>query len=42
MEQNNNLKLKAEVADKSNKIVTMSNQYEEQIMNVKDMISLKD
>ena len=42
MEQNNNLKLKAEVADKSNRIATTSNQYEEQIMNVKDMIALKD
>ena len=41
-EQGTNLKLKAEVADKSQKITSISHQYEEQISNVKDMISVKD
>lgn len=42
MEQANNLKLKAEVADKTNKITLISVQYEEQIESIKDMINAKD
>ena len=41
-QQGNNLKLKAEVADKSQRIGTISHQYQEQIADIKDMIALKD
>ena len=42
MEQANNLKLKAEVKDKANRLVAVSNQYEEQIGSIKEMIDMKD
>lgn len=42
MEQGNNLKLKAQVSDKTNRLVAISNQYEEQISNIKEMINIKD
>ena len=42
MEQNTNLKLKGQVADKSSKITNISIQYQEQIAGIKEMIGLKD
>lgn len=42
MEQANNLKLKAELADKNTRITLISAQYEEQIESIKDMINAKD
>jgi ribosome-binding ATPase YchF (GTP1/OBG family) len=42
LEQGSNLKLKAEVADKSSRIIAISAQYEEQIVDIKEMLSLKD
>ena len=42
MEQNTNLKLKGQVADKSSKISHISIQYQEQIAGIKEMIGLKD
>lgn len=42
MEQTNNFKLKNQLSDINNKVITVTNQYEEQISDIKDMISLKD
>ena len=42
VEQGNNLRLKAELADKSNRLSDISNQYEDQISGIKEMINVKD
>jgi hypothetical protein len=42
MEQASNLKMKAELADKTNRIASISAQYEDQIMGIKEMIDAKD
>ena len=36
------MRLKAEVADKGNRLSDISNQYEDQISGIKEMINVKD
>lgn len=42
IEQTNNLKLKADLNDRDNRILTLSAQYEDQIEDIKQMIAAKD
>lgn len=42
VEQTNNYKLKSQLGEKTNRMMAISSQYEQQISDIKEMIEMKD